>query len=257
MRQRYLNVFALSFMLSAAATSAANSETQNTFTDATTLLDREAALQMSEIDQALANQWMLDESDWVKYKTIMSGPRGIWSPGLDPLTALGVSETDPQERKRYAELWMKMEIRRVELELAFEVERMKAGKKLQGDLLAVNNQPWVEAWETEQKAVTHQVMFFVDASCTEDCKSEFENLFKSIGNNAKLDIYFRDGIGSEEIGVWAAFMGIDPALVKSRKVTLNFDSGMSEKMDVSEDSFPAVKVLNVKTGKITNSYKKG
>lgn len=226
----------------------------NLFTDASDALDKDAAIHMTDTEQALAKQWSLKETDWLKYKMIMSGPRGIWSPGLDPLTALGVSETDPQERRRYAEIWMKMESRRVELELAFEVERMKAGKRLHGDMLAINNQAWIAKWEEEQAAVDYQVMLFVDASCTEECKKVFEELFKSLGRKAKLDIYFKDGIGSEEIGIWAAFMGIDPALVKSRKITLNFDSGRAKSMNISEDSFPAVKVLNVKTGDITDSY---
>ena len=230
------------------------SSTTNRFTDSSNALDKEAALHMTEIEQALAKQWMLKEADWLKYKTIMSGPRGIWSPGLDPLTALGVSETDPQERSRYAEIWMKMEMRRVELELAFEVERQKAGKKLTGDMLAVNNQGWIKQWEEDQKAIQYQVMFFVDATCTDDCKPAFNKLFKSIGNNTTLDIYFKDGIGSEAIGVWASFMGIDPNLVRSKKVTLNFDAGRAKTMEIPEDSFPVVKVLNIKTGEISDTY---
>lgn len=255
MRHHFLSIFTVCLSIVSGMASATDTQSSNLFTEEKQLLDNEASMQMSEVDEALAKQWMLEESDWVKYKMVMSGPRGIWSPGLDPLTALGVSETDPQERRRYAELWMKMEIRRVELELAFEVERMKAGKRIQGDLLAVNNQPWIDQWEAEQKAITHQVMFFVEASCTEECKPKFEKLFKSIGKNAKLDIYFKDGIGSEEIGVWAAFMGIDPSLVRSKKVTLNFDSGLSTRMDVTEESFPAVRVLDIKSGKVTDSYK--
>lgn len=43
--------------------------------------------------QQQARQWGLSDSDWSRYQTLMKGERGIMSPGLDPLTALGV-ETD-------------------------------------------------------------------------------------------------------------------------------------------------------------------
>src|SRR5688572_10050093 len=115
--------------------------------DMKSTLDKLAPTVLTEQDRSLAKQWMLSETDWVKYKKIMSGPRGIWSPGLDPITALGVSETDSQERKRYAELWIKMETRRVELEIAFEVERRLAGTRIHGNQLAVNNASWIREWE--------------------------------------------------------------------------------------------------------------
>ena len=65
---------------------------------------------LTDEEKSLARQWGLTDDDWVKFKKIMAGPRGIWSPGLDPLTALGVMETESEERRRYAEIWMKMEI---------------------------------------------------------------------------------------------------------------------------------------------------
>jgi len=229
------------------------SVTRTVNSDLSDSLRDKSELVLSDHEKALAKQWMLEESDWVKYKQIMSGPRGIWSPGLDPLTALGVSENDPKERQRYAELWMKMEIRRNELELAFEVERQKAASRILGNQLAVNNKPWIKEWENKQVEVTHQVVLFMEASCKEKCKPMFQDLFKSIGDNTKLDIYFKQGAGSEDIGQWASFMDIDPTLVRSRKVTLNFDEGVSASLKVSMDSLPQVRVVNLKTGDVTES----
>lgn len=211
------------------------------------------SLKLSDQEKSLAKQWMLKDSDWVKYKQVMSGPRGAWSPGLDPLTALGVSETDPKERQRYAEIWMKMEIRRNELELAFEVERQKAARKILGNQLAVNNKPWIQEWETKQVEVTYQVILFMDVGCMEKCKALFTDLYKSIGDNTKLDIYFKTGASSETIGQWASFMDIDPAVVRSRKVTLNFDEGVSTSLKVNMDVTPQVRVVNLKTGEVSES----
>ena len=44
----------------------------------------------------------------------MEGPLGIYSPNLDPLSALGVEARSDEERRRYAEMQVKAEARRVE-----------------------------------------------------------------------------------------------------------------------------------------------
>ena len=108
---------------------------------------------LTEHEKSLAKQWMLKETDWLKYKQIMSGPRGVWSPGLDPLTALGVSETDLTERKRYADIWIKVETKRTELELAFEVQRQIAAKEFHGDTLLINNTEWIKDWEKNRAKI--------------------------------------------------------------------------------------------------------
>lgn len=223
--------------------------------DMRSTLDKETAATLTENDKSLAKQWMLSETDWVKYKQIMSGPRGIWSPGLDPITALGVSETDPQERKRYAELWIKIETRRAELEMAFEVERQRAASRILGDQLAVNNSSWIREWEQKRIEINKQVILFVDPDCKDDCKLMFEELHASVGNNARLDIFFKQGATSEAIGQWASFMKIPPEVVRSREVTLNFDEGKSAEMDVDMAALPQVRVIDLKSGAIKATYK--
>lgn len=50
--------------------------------------------------QQQAQQWGLSDSDWSRYQTLMED-RGIMSPGLDPLTALGVETDNSAERRRW------------------------------------------------------------------------------------------------------------------------------------------------------------
>ena len=59
--------------------------------------------------QQQAGRWGLSEEDWGRYQALMAGPRGIQSPGLDPLTALGIEARTPAERRAYAEKWVKEE----------------------------------------------------------------------------------------------------------------------------------------------------
>jgi integrating conjugative element protein (TIGR03759 family) len=204
---------------------------------------------------SLAKLWMLTESDWIKYKKVMQGPRGIWSPGLDPITALGVAETDSVQRKRYAEIWIKVESRRAELELAFEFERSGAAKRLLADKQVVNNTSWVNEWTQKRDSVQKIVHIFMDVACLEKCKTFYDQVHSSIGNNSRLDIFFKEGASSDQIGKWAAFMNIAPELVKARKITLNFDEGKSAKLSVSPTNFPVVKVLDVKSGKVISLEK--
>ncbi len=209
---------------------------------------------LSDEEKSLAKQWMLQESDWVKYKTIMQGPRGIWSPSIDPITALGVSEDDPKERKRYAEILMRMEIARVEREIAFEVVRFNVGQKLTQGQLAVNNQAWIDEWEKDQVQVRKQVLLFVNVDCTEDCVKFVENVKQSVGDNSRLDVYFGGNASAESIGQWAAFMNIDPKKVKAKKVTLNFDEGLGQSMGVQPGQAPQVRVVDLKTGDVRTTF---
>ena len=227
---------------------------ENVLSGNSSSLDMNAMPLLTEHERSLAKQWMLKETDWVKYKQLMSGPRGIWSPGLDPITALGVSETDQKERKRYAELWIKVESRRAELELAFEVERQLAAKKILGDKLLVKNTQWIQDWKTDRSEIKSQVLFFADINCKKECKEKFAQVYASAGRSTRLDIYFTNTTSASEIGKWAAYMKIPPEVVKSRAVTLNFDEGESSKMGINLSDLPQVRVVDLKTGKTTVAH---
>ncbi|MBI6131558.1 TIGR03759 family integrating conjugative element protein, partial [Serratia marcescens] len=76
---------------------------------------------LSEIQQSQANktaqqgrQWGLSGEEYQRYQQLMDGPRGTQSPGLDPLTALGIEAQSDAERKKYAQLWVKQEFARTE-----------------------------------------------------------------------------------------------------------------------------------------------
>jgi integrating conjugative element protein (TIGR03759 family) len=217
--------------------------------------DISSDLKMTTEDRTLSKQWQLTETDWLKYKMIMKGPRGTWSPGLDPLTALGVSETDISERKRYAEIWMRVETRRAELEIAFEIERQIAAKKLHGNQQLIKNKQWIEKWEEDQIEIHKTVFLFADAKCLEKCKKLTGEVIGSISTHTQLEVYFNDSTTSEEIGVWAAFMKIPPETVRSKKITLNFDDGKASSMKVDLNNLPQVRVVDIKTGDVTTTFK--
>ena len=98
----------------------------------------------SEIPLAESAQtWGLSEVEFRRYQHLMAGRRGQWSPGLDPITALGVSTDSAAERRRFAELFVKAEFERTRKELAFQVAVDDAWQRLypQTPRLSTNDQP--------------------------------------------------------------------------------------------------------------------
>ena len=148
-----------------------------------------------------------------------------------------------------------METRRVELEIAFEVERQRAKNRILGSQLAVNNSSWINEWQKKQAEVNKLVVLFVDADCKDDCKLMFEELRASVGDNTRLDVYFKQGATSDDIGQWASFMKIPPDVVRARGITLNFDEGKSSEFSVDEAALPQVRVVDLKSGAVTATYK--
>jgi len=232
--------------------------TTNSNSDLTPSLNRNSAMQLTKEEKSIAKSFMLTDSDWIKYKQLMSGPRGIWSPDLDPITALGVSEEDPRERKRYAEIWIRVEAKRKELELAFERDRMAAALKIFEGAPVIDVSSQVAEWKAKQKQVEKQIVFFVNAECKEACESIVGQLIQSISRNGRLDIYFNPNATNDSIGDWAAYMKIDPNIVTSRKITLNFDDGIrSANFGVDMTNLPQVRVVDLRTGVIETTFHDG
>ena len=90
-----------------------------------------------------ARAWGLSETEFRRYQRLMAGRRGQWSPGLDPITALGVSTDSAAERRRFAELFVTAEFERTRKELAFQVAVDDAWQRLypQTPRLSTNGLP--------------------------------------------------------------------------------------------------------------------
>lgn len=80
-----------------------------------------------------ASTWGLTLSEWRQYEQVMTDQRGFWSPGLDPLTALGVSADTAADRDRYAELYVRTQFERTRKELAFQLAVDRAWARVYPD----------------------------------------------------------------------------------------------------------------------------
>ena len=205
-------VFYLASLLVAGSAVGDTATTQSRIKDSqSTPLERSRATQ--------ATSWGLTEQEWSRFEQIQAGPRGFWSPNLDPLTALGVEAETDQERQRYAELQVTLEAKRAERELAYQNAYTAAWAKLFPGLLPI--QGMASPLPVSSSVVPRQALF-VEDHCPA-CTAEAQRLQSS---DTAFDIYLVGSQGEDErVRRWARQADIDPAKVQRRQITLNHDRG--------------------------------
>ncbi|RMR27311.1 hypothetical protein ALP82_00573 [Pseudomonas savastanoi pv. fraxini] len=87
-----LRMFTLTGVILITAAGMANAAT-NTSAQSTSREHQSALLdsQSQSSDEMLARDWNLSPQEWQRYQTLMQSSRGVYSPGLDPLTGGGAS----------------------------------------------------------------------------------------------------------------------------------------------------------------------
>ena len=169
--------------------------------------------------QQQAQQWGLSDRDWSRYQTLMKGERGIMSPGLDPLTALGVETDNSAERRRLAELWVRHEYQRTEKELAFQRDVNAAWLRLYPETLAVN-------MGANAAGIAHDTQGRLALFLKENCSRCDARLAAVLADNRPVDLYLV-GIDSDDgLRAWAVKHNIPVEKVRSRQITLNHDNGL-------------------------------
>lgn len=181
-----------------------------------------ASTQLSRTAEQNASIWGLEPDDWKRYETIMEGPRGYWSPGLDPLTVLGIEARTDAERMRYARLQVVAEFNRVEAELAYQRAYDQAFKEQFPDTMLIG-----DTQSSEPSFLKNQlppgglkdvpVTLFVSLNCAK-CDAA---VTKATANQQRVDVYVIGAPNDAAIRTWAAKVGIQPQQVQRRQVTLN------------------------------------
>ncbi|CRM12320.1 MULTISPECIES: TIGR03759 family integrating conjugative element protein [Pseudomonas] len=173
----------------------------------------------------IAREWGLTIQEWSRYQTLMEGSRGIYSPGLDPLTALGIEAKSDEERTRYAELQVRAERQRVDKELAYQLAYDQAFARLYPNekVIQISSNPTSPVSSVQPVLKSDgRLAIFVQDNCTA-CIARLKNLQ---AQKQAFDLYFVGSQGDDEkIRRWAILAGIEPASVRSRQITLNHDEG--------------------------------
>ncbi len=192
----------------------------------------------------LASKWGLTLEDWSRYQAVMKGPRGIYSPGLDPLTALGIEAESAEERRRYAALQVKAERQRVENELAYQQAYDQAFKQLYPDekIIQLSSSPASPMTSSPGALKSDgRLAIFVQDDCTA-CITRVKDLQTQ---KQAFDLYFVGSLNDDEkIRRWAILAGIKPSHVLSRKVTLNHDAGRWIRLAIGGELPAVVREVN-------------
>lgn len=198
---------------------AATAQTRAIVSSPVTNVERASPIAVS--DEASAHAWGLDTSEWSRYRQLMQGPLGIYSPNLDPLTALGLEARSDAEQQHYAELQVRAEAQRVQKELAYQHAYDAAWKRLYPALtpvqsLASTSHPGASLAHAGRLAV------FVKDDCPA-CDARVRQMQTS---GTAFDIYMVGSRGDDaRIRAWAMRVGIDPSKVRAHTITLNHDAG--------------------------------
>ncbi|WJH55973.1 TIGR03759 family integrating conjugative element protein [Ectopseudomonas guguanensis] len=195
--------------------------------------ERPAPIARSDEDQA--RDWGLRPEEWVRYRELMQGPLGLSSPNLDPLTALGIEARSDEERRRFADLQVQIEARRVEKLLAYQRAYDAAWQRLAPGMQRVNL-PGAGAAPPGMTQADERIAVFIKDACS-GCDETVQRLQ---AEGASFDIYVVGSRGDDAlIREWARRTRIDPAKVRSGHITLNHDGGRWLSLGVQGD-LPAV-----------------
>lgn len=239
-RSNHVRLAIAGLVLSGLAVSAM-SQCANAATVATTQKDVvEAISPTRESTQVeLAREWGLTADEWRHYQTVMAGPRGIYSPGLDPLTALGIEAKSAEDRRRYAELQVKAERQRVDKELAYQHAYDQAFKRMYPDekIIQLSSSPASPMSSSPSMLESGgRLALFVQDDCT-SCIARVRSLQ---AQKQAFDLYYVGSQGDDEkIRRWAILAGVDASSVRNRQITLNHDEGRWQGLGLN-GALPAV-----------------
>ncbi|WP_165771588.1 TIGR03759 family integrating conjugative element protein [Vreelandella nigrificans] len=188
-----------------------------------------------------AKEWGLNERELERYEQLMEGLRGIWSPNLDPVTALGIEAETAQERRRYAELLVEIEKARVERELAFQHAYDEAWARMYPDDMPIN--PFLESDGHRVSSLFPETQNPPRVSvhvAADGCTRCDQTIAELLSSGVSMDI-FVIGTDSDDskIRAWAREHSVPVSRVQSREITLNHGR-VQPSLGVTIESVPQV-----------------
>ncbi len=189
---------------------------------------RELALQEAN---EMAAKWAIKPSDWVRYRELMAGPRGSWSPNADPLTVLGAGARDDAERRRFADAFVKMEFKRVQAELEFQREvnhawqRNFPGRLRLANMKTGKNPVRAKTGALAEYANIQRYALVLEADC-EPCEAVIAKYIAQARSNQSkefaVDIYVRKtGKSDAALRAWVTNNEVPVDLIRQSKLTVN------------------------------------
>ena len=179
------------------------------------LVGRTQAQSVSET----AARWGLTTQEWVAYEQIMRERRGVWSPGLDPISALGVSADTVSERKRYAALYVRTEFERTRKELAFQLAVDQAWGRLYPDTPRIGH-PSSTA-QANQAAVRYALIVTPDCiECESILAQRLDGMIREAQEGVDIHVVGTGG-NNDLLKQWIATQPVLLTALKNGNATVN------------------------------------
>ncbi len=192
-----------------------------------------------------AVRWSLTVEEWKRYLDIKKGPRGIWSPNLDPIAMLALEASSETEMRYYATMYAHMQDLRIKNELKVDRFRREAVQKLYSGKSTFDKSVFEKNDEKELQGLSNtsplsdpgkslvfgdRLLYFSDVGLSPIAL--IQTLTAKVQQTAgvKLDIYVTNTTNDKDIQEWAIGAGINAVLVKKKEVTINHDSGALKKL---------------------------
>jgi integrating conjugative element protein (TIGR03759 family) len=173
------------------------------------------------------DQWGLDETEWKRYQSLMTGIRASISPAtLSPIEVLGIHATSEAERDKYAKQFAQMMRDDTERVLAFQRAYDRAWQTLNpsGLIFDASRLPLQSPIQDGTRPGDRLLLFVPIQDCAA-CRERLAAALEGRRAGAHLDIYLTGDASDDAIRAWAKTSGIDPADVNARRTTLNHERG--------------------------------
>lgn len=170
--------------------------------------------------------WGVSETEYLRYQSIMAGPRGTWTPNADPLLALGTHATSATQMRAYAEQYVRQEFERTERELAFQREVSAAWARLFPGQARIAELPRARHASTSRTSspVVDRAAVVVTREC-QQCTTAVQFYLGVVSRDSPIkavDIYISDSGGDDKVlRDWVDSNAVSIALLQTGKVTVN------------------------------------
>ena len=187
--------------------------------------------------------WQLEPSEFERADMLQREFRQYISDrGISPLEVLGIHARTRSERERYARRWAELMIADAERVLAFQRAYDAAVQELLNDTSLVDLTKLPPRMSTLPDLVaTDRLAVFVGLHC-EVCDQVVARALRSLQEIAGIDFYFMDLEKGEEPALhrWAGSHRIPPEVVRSGRITLNFEDGLMARVHPRAEKVPVV-----------------
>lgn len=197
-------------------------------------------------------QWGLSENEFSRYEKLMEGVRGSISPdSISPIEVLGIHARTASEREKYARMWADMMEKDAERILAFQRAYDEVWKEKGGDIIdisAIRSQPATSALSQANnslpKGESRTLTLLTKLESCSECDQKINTLLTSlmVDKSLQLNVYFSDSENkpTSMIRQWAVKNGVQPELLKSKRITINHGSSIMKKHQITENQLPVV-----------------